>query len=159
MVESSPIRDGGSAMFASYRADDELHRPAAEMIRILRNAGCNLANERNLQMGAVAYNVALLVCRHGERKTSGQPARKSHIGRNDPCPCGSGKKYKKCCLDGDRPLPADNDHSASLKFGPEILPRLWDEDAMFEDCELLSRIIDRDRAFANVGFSAEKIAS
>jgi tetratricopeptide (TPR) repeat protein len=22
------------------------------------------------------------------------------IGRNDPCPCGSGKKYKKCCLGG-----------------------------------------------------------
>lgn len=22
-----------------------------------------------------------------------------NIGRNDPCPCGSGKKYKKCCLD------------------------------------------------------------
>jgi uncharacterized protein len=21
-----------------------------------------------------------------------------HAGRNDPCPCGSGKKYKKCCL-------------------------------------------------------------
>ena len=21
------------------------------------------------------------------------------IGRNDPCPCGSGLKYKKCCLD------------------------------------------------------------
>jgi len=20
------------------------------------------------------------------------------IGRNSPCPCGSGKKYKKCCL-------------------------------------------------------------
>ncbi|HIP18649.1 MAG TPA: hypothetical protein EYG78_04860 [Sulfurovum sp.] len=20
------------------------------------------------------------------------------IGRNDPCPCGSGEKYKKCCL-------------------------------------------------------------
>ena len=24
-------------------------------------------------------------------KSSGQ------VGRNDPCPCGSGKKYKKCC--------------------------------------------------------------
>jgi hypothetical protein len=23
---------------------------------------------------------------------------KSKVGRNDPCPCGSGKKYKKCCL-------------------------------------------------------------
>jgi hypothetical protein len=22
-------------------------------------------------------------------------------GRNDPCPCGSGKKYKKCCLTND----------------------------------------------------------
>lgn len=24
------------------------------------------------------------------------------IGRNDPCPCGSGKKYKKCCLPKDK---------------------------------------------------------
>jgi hypothetical protein len=23
------------------------------------------------------------------------------VGRNDPCPCGSGKKYKKCCLNND----------------------------------------------------------
>jgi hypothetical protein len=22
-----------------------------------------------------------------------------NIGRNDPCPCGSGKKYKKCCME------------------------------------------------------------
>jgi uncharacterized protein YecA (UPF0149 family) len=28
-------------------------------------------------------------------QSSGQPTR---TGRNDPCPCGSGKKYKKCCL-------------------------------------------------------------
>ena len=27
----------------------------------------------------------------------------NHPGRNDPCPCGSGKKYKLCCaLKGDR---------------------------------------------------------
>jgi preprotein translocase subunit SecA len=25
------------------------------------------------------------------------PARSDKVGRNDPCPCGSGKKYKKCC--------------------------------------------------------------
>jgi uncharacterized protein YecA (UPF0149 family) len=23
------------------------------------------------------------------------------VGRNDPCPCGSGKKYKKCCGAGE----------------------------------------------------------
>ncbi|MCM3586594.1 SEC-C metal-binding domain-containing protein [Mesobacillus maritimus] len=29
---------------------------------------------------------------------TGEPYRNSNkIGRNDPCPCGSGKKYKKCC--------------------------------------------------------------
>ena len=27
----------------------------------------------------------------------GQPAQHEKVGRNDPCPCGSGKKYKKCC--------------------------------------------------------------
>jgi len=27
-----------------------------------------------------------------------KPIRKEKIGRNDPCPCGSGQKYKKCCL-------------------------------------------------------------
>ncbi len=31
------------------------------------------------------------------------PARPgSQPGRNDPCPCGSGKKYKKCCLPGPK---------------------------------------------------------
>jgi uncharacterized protein YecA (UPF0149 family) len=25
-----------------------------------------------------------------------------NVGRNDPCPCGSGKKYKRCCA-GVRP--------------------------------------------------------
>ena len=30
------------------------------------------------------------------------PVRKTkHVGPNDPCPCGSGKKYKKCCRDKD----------------------------------------------------------
>lgn len=24
--------------------------------------------------------------------------RRGRIGRNDPCPCGSNKKFKKCCL-------------------------------------------------------------
>jgi len=27
-------------------------------------------------------------------------ARPAKTGRNDPCPCGSGKKYKKCCANG-----------------------------------------------------------
>ena len=32
-----------------------------------------------------------------------QPVRNKDkkVGPNDPCPCGSGKKYKKCCRDKD----------------------------------------------------------
>jgi SEC-C motif-containing protein len=30
-----------------------------------------------------------------QRETSATPTER--VGRNDPCPCGSGKKYKKCC--------------------------------------------------------------
>jgi len=33
-----------------------------------------------------------------------QPARGVKVGRNDPCPCGSGKKYKRCCLGKDDPV-------------------------------------------------------
>jgi hypothetical protein len=32
-----------------------------------------------------------------ESKLSGTVIKEKKIGRNDPCPCGSGKKYKHCC--------------------------------------------------------------
>lgn len=33
----------------------------------------------------------------GKEKEKSSPKRVNKIGRNDPCPCGSGKKYKNCC--------------------------------------------------------------
>ena len=37
------------------------------------------------------------------RFTKPRPVVKDHkIGRNDPCPCGSGLKYKKCCLNSGK---------------------------------------------------------
>ena len=44
-----------------------------------------------------------LVASHGGESASAarQPARADvKVGRNDPCPCGSGKKYKECCGKG-----------------------------------------------------------
>ncbi len=32
-----------------------------------------------------------------QQKASGTIVKEKKIGRNDPCPCGSGKKYKFCC--------------------------------------------------------------
>src|SRR6266550_4341188 len=59
---------------------------------------------------------------------------KGKIGRNDPCPCGSGKKYKRCCLeqqcasdnfwarqrDASDQLTRDMLRFAERKFGDQI---------------------------------------
>ena len=47
----------------------------------------------------------------------------SKIGRNDPCPCGSGKKYKKCCL-------AQDDKRRIEETRPD------DMSALFEDIQV-----------------------
>jgi len=38
-----------------------------------------------------------LVENRGDAEERKGPAHSSKIGRNEPCPCGSGRKYKKCC--------------------------------------------------------------
>lgn len=37
------------------------------------------------------------------------------VGRNEPCPCGSGKKYKRCCESADRIQPASRTPDAQSK--------------------------------------------
>ena len=54
-----------------------------------------------------AAEIRVIARSYGERLKPGggvkgvtvrKPAGVTPVGRNDPCPCGSGKKYKKCCL-------------------------------------------------------------
>ena len=35
------------------------------------------------------------------------PPTRAQLGRNDPCHCGSGRKYKHCCLEKDEALAAE----------------------------------------------------
>lgn len=68
------------------------------------------------------------------------------IGRNEPCPCGSGKKYKKCCL--DKPSLISLDLQSLLSYEEvdemsteEIIQRLnsfgipFDKDTFLQDIE------------------------
>lgn len=57
-------------------------------------------------------------------KTENKTPAKSHkIGRNDPCPCGSGKKYKHCCLnkpkEGLDAIEGEENRKIRLKKYPE----------------------------------------
>jgi len=45
-----------------------------------------------LRQGRAPANVMQMI---RQREQAAEPH--SRPGRNDPCPCGSGKKYKKCC--------------------------------------------------------------
>jgi len=71
-------------------------------------------------------------------------------GRNDPCPCGSGKKYKQCCLQQQslvqpeeylwrrmrraiEDLPADLLNFAATRYGRDALHEAWDEFTSWQD--------------------------
>jgi hypothetical protein len=41
-------------------------------------------------------------------------------GRNEPCPCGSGKKYKKCCLEKDEQIVLDEVVKKFSNYKPEV---------------------------------------
>ncbi len=92
------------------------------------------------------------------------------ISRNDPCPCGSGKKYKKCCLQNmgtnankapssefmwHKIRKTENDLVSLLldyakeRFGDEIFPAAWDEFLLYRDIEIDENILmDMDPMFS-----------
>ncbi len=62
--------------------------------------------QKDLQLKGASENVEQFGAAKEIQASSGQPkeeakqkpiVNKNTVGRNDPCPCGSGKKYKKCC--------------------------------------------------------------
>ncbi len=73
------------------------------------------------------------------------------VGRNDPCPCGSGTKYKKCCLPKNQLVPTDDfSYRRYRQIESDLIPKLmrcaaetWGECALYEawdefhlwDCE------------------------
>lgn len=50
------------------------------------------------QGGIQQQQEAAIEMSKGEQKTEPIRNRNKRVGRNDPCPCGSGKKYKNCCM-------------------------------------------------------------
>lgn len=53
--------------------------------------------DRADEAAAIKRELNKLVKSHQPVKTNMQVISAAKVGRNDPCPCGSGKKYKKCC--------------------------------------------------------------
>jgi len=69
------------------------------------------------------------------------------IGRNAPCPCGSGKKFKKCCIDKDIPsnLETSRNYHWSIKdvealTTNEIISKLRDFGVDFDETQFLEDV-------------------
>lgn len=61
--------------------------------RVQENEGVFLQTPQNL----VHSEYSPLQANNKEKEPSAAARTGEKVGRNDPCPCGSGKKYKKCC--------------------------------------------------------------
>ncbi len=72
-----------------------------DTVRMLLTLRIQRRNEDNQvvapQREQVAKPAAANAPSTGDGSLAGRTIRKAKVGDNDPCPCGSGKKYKKCC--------------------------------------------------------------
>lgn len=66
---------------------------AKEYLRLVMNLHNNIPH-----YSLYGYSPNELLEMQLENSSVKEERKKSKIGRNDPCPCGSGKKYKNCCL-------------------------------------------------------------
>ena len=67
------------------------------------------------------------------------------VGRNDPCPCGSGKKYKHCCLKKKKgTTPNESSHNTKRPFISRLTIARFAEDAR-EDQELMKKYSEQSK--------------
>ena len=74
-------RDASTLLGASQR---QVREEVAKAVKVLSEGG----EQRSTRVGDPRAN---------DEASKRQVIRAEKVGRNDPCPCGSGKKYKKCC--------------------------------------------------------------
>ena len=82
----------GYALFAEM--EDRIDVQAAELIYKFVLPEPRLTPPAALSTEAPANAATGQSARRDARR---RPEKRGKVGRNDPCPCGSGKKYKKCC--------------------------------------------------------------
>ncbi len=69
----------------------------ADTVKLLYNAKISTEKEQAKERKTVYANVSTSGPKKTTEPVKNAGAGKKKVGRNDPCPCGSGKKYKKCC--------------------------------------------------------------
>ena len=100
---------------------------------LITDAGYDPNDERERELGQMALHCARLFFESGTVK--GSPPN-----RNSPCPCGSGKKYKKCCQASDEA--AASAPRPTLELGH--IPQIFNDDAMDADQDRLFHLLSNE---------------
>jgi len=81
-----------------FRQQSERRDTTIEVSQTVSSAGKVLRQKTQLNFGGAGLPLSKLSNVAGMlRETPTVPVTRQKVGRNEPCPCGSGKKYKKCC--------------------------------------------------------------
>jgi len=72
-----------------------------ECLPLHERSGSVMPDSLSQRQKSDARGASKIVAERAKPATA-SPSRKDRPGRNDPCHCGSGKKYKRCCLPGER---------------------------------------------------------
>ncbi|MBW1939816.1 MAG: type I methionyl aminopeptidase [Deltaproteobacteria bacterium] len=83
-------------------------------------------------------------------------SKKMKVRRNDPCPCGSGRKYKNCCLNKKEPEP-ENIKDMYLKKYKIKLKEQADIEAIRKAGRLVMETFDQVRANIKPGITTDEI--
>jgi len=80
-----------------FRRQSERRAAAVEVSRTVSSAGKVLRQNTQLNFGGAGLPLSELSNVAGMLRGAPAPVTRQKVGRNEPCPCGSGKKFKKCC--------------------------------------------------------------
>jgi tetratricopeptide (TPR) repeat protein len=79
-----------------FRQQSERRATAGEVSQTVSSAG-KILRQKTLNFGGAGLPLSELSNVAGILRGAPAPPTKQKVGRNEPCPCGSGKKFKKCC--------------------------------------------------------------
>ena len=136
--------------------DTEMAQMMETMQERIAAVGYDLTTPQGLELGMLAYNAAfMLMDVAGVRPAKAGPTK---VGRNERCPCGSGKKYKKCCL-GNR-VASDKVRrqiDSSLQPPVAMIPCLSDPHRLQEDLSELEYLLLDDPALRQIRLNEDRV--
>jgi tetratricopeptide (TPR) repeat protein len=82
---------------AEYRREAKRSAETIEVTQSVSSVGKVLRQKTQLNIGDAGLPLSEMSRLAETFRGTSAPIAKQKVGRNEPCPCGSGKKFKKCC--------------------------------------------------------------